>query len=581
MKIKKLLSMLLTVLIMLSALPISAYAQSSTGSTSGNTSVGEDYVQKKKTQYADVKESNTKTKVALTVEDSNLVVSVPTTIIVNGTPNNNGEYIGKYSVGVSGDMSGNKEVTIEPESSNIELQQKGKTNHNAVITQEKTLFNSDDFKNNVTTNGTVTATGLTAGSWNGITNFNIGINLLPNEPIKGYTTLYEYDLSATENDNVKAYYAVPNKNTSPISKSQKKMAKSSSNIVVSNGIKYTLSDDDTLVITGEGDMKPYISNDFYDYDAFYKDIASQFDDKYYIVVYDQQKNTLKEYNSQYVSCGSGLHKAYKILFYNNSTVIDSISRWQGGVVGYVVYSNDSVKTEINEYIESIKDKYLEITPKNIVVSEGIKNIPAYSFAGMEYIENISFPESLQSIGEYAFNSCTNIKKLDLKNVSELGKFSFHNCIALEDVRVPYSIDYGNMRCFTTENISSIKTIKKVTFYNTDGSFIDYTYNGLTNGEFWRTAEEIVFEEGITHFSSGMFRRDVANGPVKKITIPKTAVEMPYNKKMWSMNSDKSILANNCIVNYSGTIEQFQFLIGNDDAWLSNLYINGQPYQANK
>lgn len=581
MKTRKILSMLLTVLIVLSAFPISAYAQSSTGSSSNNTSVGEDYVQNKKTQYAEIEESNAKTGVYLTIEDSKLIVSMPTTIIVSGTPNENGEYIGNYSVGVSGDMSGNKEVTIKPESSNIELQQKGKPNQDAVITQDKTSFNSDDFKNSVTTTGTVTATGLTAGSWNGITNFNIGINILPKEPIKGYTTLYEYDLSATEDDNVKAYYAVPNKNTSPISKSQKKMAKSSSNIVVSNGIKYTLSDDDTLVITGEGDMKPYISNDFYDYDAFYKDIASQFDDKYYIVVYDAQKKTTKEYNSQYDSAVAGLNKTYKILFYNNSTEINSTSRWQGGVGGYQYYPNDSVKTEINEYIDSVKDEHLEITPKNIVVSEGIENIPAYSFAGMEYIENISFPASLQNIGEYAFDSCTSIKKLDLKNVSELGKYSFHNCVSLEDVRVPYSINYSSMRCFTTENNSYINSIKKVTFYNTDGSFVNYIYDGLTGGEFWRVAEEIVFEEGITNFSGGMFERNVVNGAVKKITIPKTAVEMPYNKKLWSMNSRNSILANDCIVNYLGTIEQFQSLIGSDTAWLSNLYINGQPYQANK
>lgn len=70
-------------------------------------------------------------------------------------------------------MSGDKVVTIEPESANVTLKQKGKNDKSASISQEQTEFSTDDFKNKTRTNGAVTADSLTAGSWNGTFNFNI------------------------------------------------------------------------------------------------------------------------------------------------------------------------------------------------------------------------------------------------------------------------------------------------------------------------------------------------------------------------------------------------------------------------
>lgn len=102
-----------------------------------------------------------------------MIASLPTTIIVSGTPTTEGKYVGEYSVGVSGNMSGDKVVTIEPESANVTLKQKGKNDKSASISQEQTEFSTDDFKNKTRTNGAVTADSLTAGSWNGTFNFNI------------------------------------------------------------------------------------------------------------------------------------------------------------------------------------------------------------------------------------------------------------------------------------------------------------------------------------------------------------------------------------------------------------------------
>lgn len=175
MKSKKIISILLTALTVLSVNPISAFAQSSIGSTSSNILIGEDVEQKVKTQYEEIEEGNTQTQVYLTVEDSDLVVSVPTTIILSGTPDTEGNYIGKYSVGVSGNLSGNKLVQVKPTDTSVELHQNGKLSKNAIITQERTRFDNNDLTNNIKTTGQVTANALTAGSWNTITSFELKI----------------------------------------------------------------------------------------------------------------------------------------------------------------------------------------------------------------------------------------------------------------------------------------------------------------------------------------------------------------------------------------------------------------------
>lgn len=175
MKIKQIISIFIITLMLTGTLPMTVFAQSSIGSTSTNTTIGEDIEQGQKTQYNNFDVNDAQTQVYLTVAESDLIVSLPTTVIVSGTPDEQGKYIGKYSVGVAGDMSGDKTVNITPDS-NVELQQKGKKNKTATIEQNQTLFTSDDFKNKTRTTGTVTADKLTAGSWNGRFYFNINSN---------------------------------------------------------------------------------------------------------------------------------------------------------------------------------------------------------------------------------------------------------------------------------------------------------------------------------------------------------------------------------------------------------------------
>lgn len=148
---------------------------SSIGSVASDPSIGEDPVQGVQTEYAETGVGSSDTDVYLTVDNSDVVVMVPTTVVLSGTPTDDGKYVGEYSVKVQGDMAGSEILTVEPQEDTVSLNQKGKSSVDASIEQQQTVFTADDLKNETTTTGTVTATGLTAGSWSANTAFNISI----------------------------------------------------------------------------------------------------------------------------------------------------------------------------------------------------------------------------------------------------------------------------------------------------------------------------------------------------------------------------------------------------------------------
>lgn len=171
-KIKSVIAAALAVLTLLSSMPVMA---ASVGSSSADKSAGEDTVQGVVTEYGETSGNSIGTDAYLTVDSSDLIASVPTTIILSGVADENGAYTGDYSVTAQGDISGTEFLYIEPVSESVDLIQSGKDNVPATITQEQTVFTSAEVSASASSTGTVSASSLTAGSWNADSSFLIGV----------------------------------------------------------------------------------------------------------------------------------------------------------------------------------------------------------------------------------------------------------------------------------------------------------------------------------------------------------------------------------------------------------------------
>lgn len=110
---------------------------------------------------------NASTSVTVSGTGSTFAVTVPKNVVGSGKSG-----MLKYSVTCSGNLAGDKQISVVPDET-VVLSQAHKQNITGAIAQDKTDWLSDEF--DVVGNGTVVYSGLSSGTWHGAFNFNIEI----------------------------------------------------------------------------------------------------------------------------------------------------------------------------------------------------------------------------------------------------------------------------------------------------------------------------------------------------------------------------------------------------------------------
>ena len=112
-------------------------------------------------------------------QPSEFTVTIPKEITLDNTSGS--DYASKYTVKVAGDIAGTQTVTVEPAVTSFELTQNGKTTKlTANVAQDKKEVTGTQLEQGsgvieMKDTGTVTATNVKAGTWNGTFNFNINL----------------------------------------------------------------------------------------------------------------------------------------------------------------------------------------------------------------------------------------------------------------------------------------------------------------------------------------------------------------------------------------------------------------------
>ena len=115
----------------------------------------------------------------------------------------------------------------------------------------------------------------------------------------------------------------------------------------------------------------------------------------------------------------------------------------------ILFNKD--KSEIIRYCMGLSDTVYEIP-------ESVKTIGSYAFSGCTDLEEIKIPESVESIGAGAFSDCKNITEMTIpENVGNIGEKAFKNCINLKSVNIPECIRNINPEVFY--NCVNLKEIK--------------------------------------------------------------------------------------------------------------------------
>lgn len=134
--------------------------------------------------------------------------------------------------------------------------------------------------------------------------------------------------------------------------------------------------------------------------------------------------------------------------------------------------------------------------KSIVIPDTVKTIGEYAFANCESLATVELPENLETMGKYAFSYDAKLRSVSFPDsIKEVGVRAFENCTALASAYIPAEMEYATINY---ENDSS----------NCKGWGI---FNGCPN------LKNVEFEEGTDNIHSGLF----AGSGLKAIVIPDT------------------------------------------------------------
>lgn len=115
------------------------------------------------------------------------------------------------------------------------------------------------------------------------------------------------------------------------------------------------------------------------------------------------------------------------------------------------------------------------TPANI----GSSKPTGYYKMEKTNIENITLPEGITSIGQWAFYKCVNLKSVTIPDsVTNINSWAFYNCSSLESLTIPDSVKgIGNETFYNCKSLTSIKIPEGVTSI---GNYTFHYCTGLTS-----------------------------------------------------------------------------------------------------
>lgn len=190
------------------------------------------------------------------------------------------------------------------------------------------------------------------------------------------------------------------------------------------------------------------------------------------------------------------------------------------------------------------------------------------------------PDSVISIGHYAFYNCTSLTSITIPdNITNIGNYSFYNCTSLIGIALPDSvISIGDNAFNKCENLASIIIPDGVTSIG-NNAFKGCTKlenvtigNGVTslNGFYFKNntnLKSIIIGNKVTKISDNMFS---GCSNLASITIPDSVTSIGYSV-FYNCTSLADIyyvgdVAGWCSINFAG-------LVSNPMYYAENLYIN--------
>ena len=162
--------------------------------------------------------------------------------------------------------------------------------------------------------------------------------------------------------------------------------------------------------------------------------------------------------------------------------------------------------------------------EKINIPEGVAEIRPYTFHGCERLKSISLPESVKAIGSHAFDGCTKLESVNIPtSIERIEEYTFYGCRALKSIEIPASVTsigaYAFSDCRSATKIEIPEGVERIEMH----AF-----------SFCHAAEELYIPESVTFISDSAFSTIGA----EYINIPDNVTYIGENVFAWSPNLKK-------------------------------------------